>query len=278
MIHYLEYFKLLKPPTSKFVDKLIYFSLILLTAILVIPISMLKKKTIKEAIFIIFPKLMPKDLLVNFHGVKFIARKGKTDILLLNELSEPWMTKYFKPKKGEIVVDVGAHVGKYALVAAKMVGKNGRMIAIEAHPENFKALLKNIRLNGFNNIIALNVAAFNEDGKELELFGSMDDRYSLKLSEGPKIKVKTITIDSILRKYGIEKVDLVKIDVEGAEVEVLEGMRKIIDNSQNLKILVEVHSENRRKLDDILRGFKSENLGGDDPNVPVIFYWREGTA
>jgi len=66
----------------------------------------------------------------------------------------------------------------------------------------------------------------------------------------------------------------VKIDVEGAEVEVLEGMSEIIKNSPDLKILVEVHGENRYKIDEILRGFKMKSLGGDNPNVPVIFYWR----
>jgi len=109
---------------------------------LVIPISYFKKVRVKEAIFTIFPKLMPKDILVEFYGVRFIARRGKTDILILNKFSEPWMAYYFKPKRGDVIVDVGAHVGKYALVAAKMVGRNGKIIAIEAHPEKFLCSFK----------------------------------------------------------------------------------------------------------------------------------------
>jgi len=188
--------KALLPPTPEFIDKLLYIFLVFLTAILIIPISYFKKVRIKEAIFIIFPKLMPRDILIEFYGVRFIARRGKTDILILNKFSEPWMACYFKPRRGDVVVDVGAHVGKYALVAAKNVG-SGKVIAIEAHPENFNALLKNIHLNGFRNIIALNVAAFNEDDKKIELTGFRDDGYSIKSSEGAKIEVKTRTIDSI---------------------------------------------------------------------------------
>jgi len=114
--------KALLPPTPEFIDKLLYIFLVFLTAILIIPISYFKKVRIKEAIFIIFPKLMPRDILIEFYGVRFIARRGKTDILILNKFSEPWMACYFKPRRGDVVVDVGAHVGKYALVAAKNVG------------------------------------------------------------------------------------------------------------------------------------------------------------
>ena len=86
---WLELVKLLKPPTPNFGDKLIYLLVCLITAALAIPFSILKRKRIKKCIFSIFLKLMPKDLLIEFQGVKFMARRGKTDILLLNELSEP---------------------------------------------------------------------------------------------------------------------------------------------------------------------------------------------
>ena len=272
---WLELVKLLKPPTPNFGDKLIYLLVCLITAALAIPPSILKRKGIKECIFSIFPKLMPKDLLIEFQGVKFMARRGKTDILILNELSEPWMKRYFKPNKGDVVIDVGAHVGKYSLPAAKLVGENGKVIAIEAHPENFKALQTNILLNDLKNIIALNIAAFNQDNKKLLLSGSRDSEFSLKsnLKEN-SFEVETRTIDSLLREICVKKVDWVKIDVEGAEVEVLEGMREVIENNPNLRILIEVHGKNKYKVDRLLRGFKKKNLGGNDPKIPVIFYWR----
>jgi len=67
----------------------------------------------------------------------------------------------------------------------------------------------------------------------------------------------------------------VKIDVEGAEVEVLEGMREVLRKNKKLRMLIEVHGENKYKVNELLEGFQSKNLGGDDPNIPVIFYWRD---
>ena len=212
---------------------------------------------------------MPKDLLIEFMGVRFIARKGKADILLLNNLSSPWMWDYFTPNEGDVVVDVGAHVGKYALIAAKHVGKEGKVVAIEAHPENFKALLSNICLNDFRNIIALNAAAFNENGKTLRLFGQWDTSYSLKLWDAKHTRVETRTTDSILKQYGISNVDWVKIDVEGAETEVLVGMKETIENSPNLKMLVEVNRSNEHDIDQILSGFGKKCI-----RRPDIFFWR----
>lgn len=213
---------------------------------------------------------MPKDLLIEFMGVRFIARKGKADILLLNNLSSPWMWDYFTPKEGDVVVDIGAHVGKYALIAAKRVGKEGKVIAIEAHAENFKALLNNIRLNDFQNVIALNVAAFSENGKKLRLFGQWDTAYSLKSWDATSTRVETITTDSILRQYGVRNADWFKIDVEGAEAEVLVGMKEVIENSPNLKMLVEVNRSNEHEVDRILSGFKKKCI-----KRPDIYYWKD---
>ncbi|HDH44389.1 MAG TPA: FkbM family methyltransferase [Thermococcus sp.] len=272
---WLELVKLLKPPTPNFGDKLIYLLVCLITAALAIPPSILKRKGIKECIFSIFPKLMPKDLLIEFQGVKFMARRGKTDILILNELSEPWMKRYFKPNKGDVVIDIGAHVGKYSLPAAKLVGENGKVIAIEAHPENFKALQTNILLNGFKNIIALNIAAFNQDNKKLLLSGSSDTDFSLKSNlKKNSFEVETRTIDSLLREIGVEKVDWVKIDVEGAEVEVLEGMKNVIYNSRP-RILIEVWRENERRVKELLKCLKRKNVIHIYPKYKVWYLCKE---
>ena len=176
----LQYFRLLKPPAITFVDNLVYLLAGVLTLWLVLPYSFFTKRGIKTSLCDIFPKFMLKYLLITFRGVKFIARKGKIDIWALSELSEPYMTKYFKPKEGEIALDVGAHVGKYALYGAKLVGDKGVVIAIEASSKNYLQFLKNIKLNGFKNIIALNYAAFNCDGKKLQLSGNSDGDLSVK--------------------------------------------------------------------------------------------------
>ena len=70
--------------------------------------------------------------------------------------------EHFNPKEGDIVVDVGAHVGHYTLISSKRVGQNGKVVAIEADPDNFEMLNRNIKLNGLTNVIPLNYAVYSE--------------------------------------------------------------------------------------------------------------------
>jgi len=251
-----ELVKLLKPPTIRFVDHIVYLILCFLTIFLVIPYSLIYKKLILKSIAPIFVRLMFKDLIIQHKGAKFIARKNKSDIIVLSELYEPWMEKYFKPKEGDIVIDVGAHVGKYTLYAAKLVGSNGKVIAIEANPDNYEQLLKNIKLNNFNNILSYNYVITNEDFVKCKCINpnSKDDAV-FSFTKDDEGNIIGRTIDSILYENKIQKVDWVKIDVEGKEVEVLQGMTETIKNSKNLKILIEVWDTNEKKVREILQNF-----------------------
>lgn len=238
-------------------DRIIFLVISFLSGVLAIPYSMIKKIGIRRSIVIIFAQLMPKDFLIDFLGVKFIARKGKTDILILNEISEPWMKNIFKPNRDDVVVDVGSHVGKYSLVASKLVGNSGKVIAIEAEPENYKALLRNISINSFTNITPLNLAAFNKNSKINLYIDELDNQNSLKanIKRGRSVEVEARTIDSIANEYNISKIDFLKIDVEGAEVEVLEGMEHILRNSPDLKVLIETSEKNKPFVDNFLNKF-----------------------
>ena len=266
----MRYLQLLRPPTTRFSDTLVYLLLCLVTAISAPPASVLKRRTLRQSVSIIFTSLMPRDLLIDFMGVRFLARKGRADMLLLNPLSSAETWDCFTPREGDVVVDVGAHVGKYALVAARRVGTAGKVVAIEAHPENFRALAGNTRINGFQNVFSSSAAAYSEDGKRLRLFGQWDAAYTLKAWHPRYISVETRTTDSILAEHNIDSVDWVKIDVEGAEVDVLAGMKKVIANSPHLTIVIEVSPSNEREVDDLLDGFRKTRIKGRD-----MLYWRD---
>ena len=75
----------------------------------------------------------------------------------------------FLPSDGDTVIDIGAHLGLYSIMGSKLVGKNGRVIAIEAHPQNFEILKRNISLNGLANVRTLHCATFFEKGKDKSL-------------------------------------------------------------------------------------------------------------
>ena len=180
--------------------------------------------------------------------------------------------KLFCPKEGDIVVDVGAHIGKYSIIASKMVGSKGKVIAIEAHPANYDILKQNIALNKLSNVIVLNYAVHStetlvklyEPGQEdgFTIYNTiMTNRIS---SNNQKyIEVKANTLDSLLlQKGGIKQVNWIKIDVEGAEYEVLKGATTILSSSKDISLLIEVHNvgaNNKTFYEPIIELLESRN-------------------
>ena len=93
---------------------------------------------------------------------------------------EQWMAKYLALKKGDVFLDIGAHIGKYTIQVAKIVGDKGLVISIEPHPENFKVLNKNLLLNQLRNVKTFNIAGWNEKCK-LKLYeGKYSGLHSVK--------------------------------------------------------------------------------------------------
>ena len=89
---------------------------------------------------------------------------NKNDFTALT-IREVKIIERFCPEQGSIVMDVGAHFGRYTIIALKRVGPNGEVISIEADPGNFEILNKNIKLNKLNNITSLNCAAYSKEAK-----------------------------------------------------------------------------------------------------------------
>jgi FkbM family methyltransferase len=129
--------------------------------------------------------------------------------------SELNLLKFFNPKKGWTVVDAGAFIGWYTLIASKRVGVEGKVVAIEPEPRNFSILLKNIRDNGLRNVIPLNLALSDKDGYELLSINPSPAGHSIVSSSSQRILVKARKIDTLLTELNIERVDLFKIDEEG---------------------------------------------------------------
>jgi FkbM family methyltransferase len=166
---------------------------------------------------------------------------------------------HFTPKQGDIVVDVGAHIGKYTIIASKRVGPNGKVIAIEADPDNFDLLNRNIQLNKLSNVIALNYAVYSKE-ERIKLYlpsgggGGLEEsssytKYNTIMSDraahgNEKFEVNANTLDYLLLSNMIkqEEVNWIKIDVEGAEYEVLKGAKDIISKCSDITLLIEIHN------------------------------------
>src|SRR5215218_977811 len=157
----------------------------------------------------------------------------------------------FQPKDGGIVVDVGAHHGRYTLIAAKRIGPKGKVIAIEADPKNFDMLNKNIKLNELSENVTLNYAASSNKSKvklSIPEKKSGHTIYSSIISSRAYtvkfIEVNANTLDNLLHENGIsiEEVNWIKLDVEGAELEVLKGATSVLSKSKDIALLIEIHN------------------------------------
>jgi len=168
--------------------------------------------------------------------------------LLLSGLIEPnefyWLKNSLRP--GQTFVDIGANMGTYTLFAAKKVGPHGTVVAIEPSSRDFTRLKDNVELNKITNVHLLQVAASNYDG-EADLLVATDEHsghntlgafgYSVPLQR--KEKVRVMQLDHLVQQLQLTHLDVIKIDVEGAEYAVLQGATATIEQF-NPSILLEL--------------------------------------
>lgn len=175
---------------------------------------------------------------------------------------EPEITNLFSElaKKSRIIVDVGAYCGYYTLLGASLVKKGGTVFAIEPEPSNYKVLAENVKMNRYQNVVLVNKAAYSRIGTA-KLYLSFRNSGSHSLLDHPyldkcSIDVKTTTVDNLLKSVGY-RCDLIKIDAEGAELEVIKGMRKTLNANKNIKIIMELFKPNPSLLAHLQRkGFR----------------------
>ena len=132
-------------------------------------------------------------------------------------------------RRGMTVLDIGANIGYYALMASRAVGPKGRVVAIEPSPTNVALLERNIAVNGVTNISVSCAAVSNTAGTKQFFLSELsnlntfhaDDRADQHLT-GKILDVRTLTVPQIVKEFG--QPDLIRMDVEGHEVEIFNGM------------------------------------------------------
>ena len=174
----------------------------------------------------------------------------KLEMLLRNY--EKNTVKYFKEniKPGMTVIDIGAHIGYYTLIFSKLVGPNGKVFAFEPEKENFLLLEKNTC--HLKNVERHEKAVSDKNGSIdfFKIIGSTGCHSVLPPQiDNEKITVESITIDSFLEKKSINKVDFLKIDIEGAELLALKGMEALIKKSKKLSVVAEFNPEGLKNSD-----------------------------
>jgi len=135
-------------------------------------------------------------------------------------------------REGATILDVGAHIGYYTLLFSKRAGAKGKVIAFEPSTETHERLLENISLNDLHNITTVKAAASDRAGSAVINLaaGANTGSTSLHFDSGAvdTEQVETVVIDDYLRQHAIDAVDLIKIDVEGHELQVLKGLRRTL--------------------------------------------------
>ena len=167
-----------------------------------------------------------------------------TETILTTGLWEPnethWFVKSVRP--GDVVIDAGANVGYYTLLASKLVGPSGRVYAFEPDPTAFDILQRNVRLNGADNVVAEQKALSNEN-TTLKLFIASDNKgddriYQPENEQRRSIDVPAVRLDDYLRGK-VEHVDFVKVDTQGAEYVILDGMKATLGANPDMVMVVE---------------------------------------
>jgi len=155
-------------------------------------------------------------------------------------------------KEGDIIVDLGANIGYFTLLAAKIVGGKGRVYSFEPEPRNYNYLLKNIELNDYKNVVPVQKAVADKVGKTRLYICPYDSGHhtinqyqgikkykpDVSINEKDFVEVEMITLDDFFGDKD-QSINVIKMDIEGAEMLAFLGMARIIKKNKNLKIFME---------------------------------------
>jgi len=190
-----------------------------------------------------FLKSQLKSDFVEIEGRKMFLDAQDSLRLSIKGVYEEFETEIVKKiiKKGDVVVDIGANIGYYTLLFAKLVGNDGKVFAFEPEPTNFELLKKNSEINSYKNVTLIKKAVSNKTEKTM-LHLSKDNKGShtlvnTKYDDG-SIEIESIRFDEYFKKYS-GKINFIKIDIEGSEVNAIKSMFSFLRKMEQIKILVE---------------------------------------
>ena len=212
----------------------------------------------------------------NFFG--YYCQDGKT----YEEAALNILHQNLRPK--DIFVDVGSNIGYFTCLLSHTVDK-GKVFSFEMGRENFKILNKNIGINRLGNVVTVNMAVSNEDGVERCVDAPVGSAV-LKIIEEQDTKtdradltdVKSVSLDSYFSSAGIIP-DVIKIDVEGAEIKVLKGMERLLA-LPDIKLLVEIHKKELKLFNSseaevrgilLKNGFNLQEMSNGERKYDLLF-------
>ena len=230
------------------------------------------------------PKRRSREAIVESDGFLWIDRGDSSDDWVVKEQHESWLRPIFDREvpEGGVVLDVGAHVGRWSL---RLAERAERVIAVEASPSTATTLRRHLALNDVRNVDVLEVAAWDSETtlRLTDPNDRTDGGGARTVEDGPGVHVKALPLDVVLPE--LDRLDLVKLDVEGADLHALRGLRATLEWHRPT-LLIECHDiygyYDRADLDALIDdlGYDSEVCASIpsnwQPGVGLIDEYRDG--
>jgi FkbM family methyltransferase len=207
---------------------------------------LLKPRPLRAAAQRVIKLLIPESLEVE--GVRVVLNQD--DAVLCGALAlgvyERYELQLFRSllRPGMVVVDVGANIGLFTAVAAAGVGDGGRVLAVEPEARNCGFVRRTVERNGFTNVTVVQAAVSDRSGRG-ELFlneeNKADHRIYARGARDPRaaVEVELVALDDLLAAQGLPRVDILKMDIQGAEGRAFEGMRGALRANPAIVVLTE---------------------------------------
>ena len=176
----------------------------------------------------------------------------ETALEYMLHLSSYEPVQWVKPREGDVFIDVGGFVGSYSISAARAVGSTGQVVTLEPDSNNRRQLLRNLALNGITNCQVLSVAAWSGSGS---VRWHQDDHpvfHKVEEAQGDR-EIEAVRIDDLVQRLSLNRVDWIKMDIEGVEVAALEGAADTLSRFRP-QLFIEIH-ETLQPVTDLLSRF-----------------------
>ncbi len=215
-------------------------SLLEKTRILIKAIRTIKNWHLYVALYLGFIK-NEHIILETRKGIKIKLRVNSTDLMAFTHvwLLHEYSRLGFEIKNMDIVIDVGSHIGLFALFSSQFC-KNGKIYCFEPVKENFDLLESNLVLNNIKNVVATNAAISTDSGIVTIYLNEDESGHSMYVTGSKQIQVKSLSLLDIFDSNKLEKCDFLKIDCEGEEYKIIDSLPTPYFDKIN-KMCIEYH-------------------------------------
>ena len=184
------------------------------------------------------------------------------------------------PQKGDVVIDGGAYEGKFTILASRLIGKKGKVIAFEPEKNSYQILRRRIKKLRLNNAIALNFGLWNKRANLSFTYMPAGYSYISIISKNEQKEtqiIKSISIDEIKSLFNLKKIDFIKMDIEGAEIEAIDGAKNTLSTCNIYLTIAAYHyRDGIRTGSTILDKLKHYGYAAEEayPYHPTIYAYK----